>query len=276
MLLTDYLLTRARDTQILYENGVEGQLNFTTGQEVGYWLFDWTYTLLNNKDYHFDPMIGLKLLGEDEDSWSRILAFQHEYFKQKGLISIISFQNFGDEISPGTHQTLKRNPLKVLNKNQKLLQEEIQLLREAIAAAPRKLILRNDELRKMWEVTYLRLHHALKTREAFLEKDHLDEHLRDAVKFRLSAQQRINAIRRDHSRYPEALIFERHPNPTSYPYGYAYTVKNLHYWKREEEVIRQKNFSPFFMNITDFIDIIFKAGGNQPGKKQDQLILLRE
>ncbi len=256
LLLTDYLLTRAEDTRILYDNGIEGQLNFTTGQEVGYWLFDWTYTLLNNKDYEFDPMIGLKLLGEDQDSWQQILDFQNEYFKKRGLISIISFQNFGDELFPGTHQTLKRNPLKFLYRNKELLKEEISLLEEAMAAVPQDIRIKNRQLRNMIEVTFLRIEHALKTRQAFLEKQSMNKYLEEAVAVRMEAQKRIDEIFATQL-YPEAKIFEKHKNPTAYPYGYAYPVKNLHYWKREEEVIRRKKFSPFFMNITDFLDIVF-------------------
>lgn len=270
LFLTDYLLTRASDTQILHQHSIEGQLNFTTGQEVGYWLFDWSYTLFNNKDYKFDPLIGLKLLGEDVDSWTRILKFQNEYFKQKGLLSIITFQNFGDEISPGTHQTLKRNPLKQLNRNPQLLAEEIERLKDAIAAIPQDLIIKNQELKLMIEITHLRLHHALKTREAFLNRAQMPQLMKEAASIRGEAQRKINLIRGHHSRYPEALTFERHKNPTAYPYGYAYAVKKLHYWKREEEVIKKKNFSPFFMNITDWVDIIFK---NKPRREKELLVL---
>lgn len=259
LLLTDYLITRADDTRILWENGIEGQLNFTTGHEMGYWLFDWSFTLFNNLDYKFDPLIGLKLLGEDVDSWDRILKFQNEYFKKKGLLSIVTFQNFGDEIAGSTHQTLKRNPLKVLNQKPELLAQEITQLEEAIAHMPRNLTIKNQELRLMIELTHLRMHHALKTRLAFLHADKMNEYMDEAVQIRFEAQKRMNAIRGRHARYPEASTFDRHTNPTAYPFGYAYGVKNLHYWHREEEVIRKKNFSPFFMNITDWLDIILKV-----------------
>lgn len=270
LLLTDYLITRADDTRILYENGIEGQLNFTTGHEMGYWLFDWSFTLFNNKDYDFDPLIGLKLLGEDVDSWDRILKFQNEYFKKKGLLSIVTFQNFGDEIAGATHQTLKRTPLKVLNRNPQLIAKEIDQLEEAISAMPRHLKIKNQELSLMIEMTHLRMHHALQTRLAFLHPEKLNEFMDEAVQIRLEAQKKVNAIRARHSRYPEAKIFERHKNPTAYPFGYAYGVKNLHYWLREEEVIRKKNFSPFFMNITDWLDIILKV---TPNEKTGNLIL---
>jgi hypothetical protein len=35
-------------------------------------------------------------------------------------------------------------------------------------------------------------------------------------------------------------------------------------------VIRKKNFSPFFMNITDWLDIILKV---TPGREKENLVL---
>lgn len=258
LLLTDYLLTRADDSKTIADLGVEGQIVFTTGHELGYWLFDWTSALLNNKDFNFDPKIGLKLLGEEDDSWDRVLRFQNKWFKEKGLLSIVTFPNFGDEIIPGTHLILQRNFLKKLYRSPALLDGEIKLLEDALAEIPTELNIQNTELRAMWEVTEARIHHALFNRRALREPMLMNVHLDDAVRYRLLAQRKINQVRSRNSRYPEIPLFERHANPTAYPWGYAYPASNLHYWKREEEQIRRKNFSPFFMNITDFIDIIVK------------------
>ena len=258
LLLTDYLLTRADDSKTISELGVEGQLVFTTGHELGYWLFDWTTALLNNKDFQFDPKIGLRLLGEEDDSWDRVLSFQNKWFKEKGLLSILTFPNFGDEIIPGTHKILPRNFLKKLYRSPALLDGEISALEEAIKEIPSDLKIQNTELRAMWDVTEARIHHALFNRRALREPMMMNVHLDDAVRYRTLAQRKINQIRSRNSRYPEIPLFERHENPTAYHWGYAYPASNLHYWKREEEQIRRKNFSPFFMNITDFIDIIVK------------------
>lgn len=258
LLLTDYLLTRARDTRFIYENGIEGQLVFSTGQEMGYWLFDWTTALLNNRDFDFDPAIGTKLLGEDQNSWKQILDFQHKWFIQRDLISIVTFPNFGDELIPGTHQTLPRNFLKKLNKDPELLDGEIQKLEAAIADIPADIRITDTELRAMWEITEARLHHALWNRRAMAEPMVMENHLEESARYRQFAQTRMNRIIRYHSRYPDSKIFEWHQNPTSYPWGYGYPAATLHYWRREEEQVRTKNFSPFFMNIVDFMDIILK------------------
>ncbi len=258
LLLTDYLITRANDTKFIYENGIEGQLVFTTGHELGYWLFDWTTALLNNRDFNFDHKIGLKLLGEDLDSWTQIIGFQNKWFKEKGLLGVVTFPNFGDELIPGTHLIHPRNFLKKLWKNPKLLDEEIALIEDAIAEVPADVQIKNSELRLMWEVTEARLHHALWNRKALKEPMLLNVHLDEAVRYRKYAQTRINKVIRFHNRYPGAKVFEWHANPTSYPWGYGYPAATMHYWRREEEQIRRKKFSPFFMNIVDFMDIILK------------------
>jgi len=258
LLLTDYLNTRARDSRYIHSQGIEGQLVFSTGQELGYWLFDWTTALLNNRDFDFDPKIGLKLLGEDQDSWDKILNFQTKWFKDKGLLGVVTFPNFGDELIPGTHLIHPRNFLKKLWKNPTLLKDEIALIEEAIADIPSEVTVANAELRAMWEITEARLHHALWTRKALQEPMMLNVHLDEAVRYRKYAQTRMNRIMRFHSRYPGAKVFEWHANPTAYPWGYGYPAATLHYWRREEEQVRRKKFSPFFMNITDFMDIILK------------------
>ena len=48
LLLTDYLVARHEDLQSLQGLGVSKQVNFTTGMELGYWLFDWSLALMAN------------------------------------------------------------------------------------------------------------------------------------------------------------------------------------------------------------------------------------
>lgn len=258
LLLTDYLLTRARDTKFIHENGIEGQIVFTTGQEVGYWLNDWTTALLNNLDFNFDHQIGLRLLGEDLSSWEKIIGFQTKWFKGKDLFGVITFPNFGDELIPGTHLILPRNFLKKLYRDPVTLASEISLIEDALAEVPVDVNITNTELRYMWGITEARLHHALWTRKALAEPMLMNVHLDEAARYRSFAQKMMEKIIRFHNRYPGAKVFEWHANPTAYPWGYAYPAAVMHYWKREEEQVRKKNFSPFFMNITDFVDIILK------------------
>ncbi|MBD66629.1 MAG: hypothetical protein CME62_15580 [Halobacteriovoraceae bacterium] len=248
LFFTDYLLTRANDSKFLYQNGIQGQLNFSTGQEVGYWLFDWTYTLLNNLDYEFDPYIGLKLLGEDVESWKKIAEFQNKYFVKKGLVSIITFSSLGDELLEGVHNVLKRNLLSKLSKDPKSLDSEIALLEEAIPHIPKNVEIKNKELRSMWKITEARIQHAYYNRLAMKHEDKKESYLAKSKEYREKAQGHIDHVFNNHGRYPAAQLFSRHDNPTAYKWGYAQPAKDMQYWIREEESIRANNYAFYFMS----------------------------
>ena len=76
LLLTDYIKTRTQDLKWLYQQGLEGNLNFSTGHSVGYWLFDWNNALMIDLDYDFDPLTSLKLLGEDTSIWQQLRSLR--------------------------------------------------------------------------------------------------------------------------------------------------------------------------------------------------------
>jgi hypothetical protein len=255
LLLTDFLLTRSRDTKFLYQNGVEGQLNFSTGQEVGFWLYDWSYTLFNNLDYQFDPLIGLKFLGENAEDWQRIVDFEHERFIKDGAISIVTFPSLGDELMPGLHQTLKRNLMGALSEDKKLLEAEINLLERTLFSAPAFSGIKNEELRALWNLTSLRINHAIYTRKALLYPEKKTEYLKKAKVTREIAQQSMDFIFKSYNRYPETHIYDRHENPTAYQFGYLYSAKDLYYWRREEESVQKNDFSWTFMRLHSYWNI---------------------
>ncbi len=252
LLLTDFLLTRARDTKFLYQNGVDGQLNFSTGQEVGFWLYDWSYTLFNNLDYQFDPLIGLKFLGENADDWQKIIDFEHERFIKDAAISIVTFPSLGDELMPGLHQTLKRNLLGTLSEDKTLLEGEISLLELTLFSAPAFTGIKNEELRALWNLTSLRISHAIYTRKALLYPEKKEAYLKQAKETREMAQLSMDFIFKYHNRYPETHIFDTHENPTAYQFGYLYSAKDLYYWRREEESVQKNNFSWTFMRLHSY------------------------
>ncbi len=257
LFITEYLRARAEDMKFLSQNDINGVLNFSTGQENGYWLMDWSQTLYNNLDYEFEPTIGLKLLGEQKDFWEDYLSFQKEYLTDKTIISILSFSNFGEELFP-EHKILKRNTLKELSKDKKVLKAEIQKLKAFIKSSPTDFKkIKNTELRSLVQITALRALHAKDVREALLNKKQKKKFLLQAKKTRQRAQLLMNIIIKDYNRYPESFVYKEKANPSAYPYGYGFASSNLHYWKREEMMVQEDNFSPFFMNIWDFIDIIF-------------------
>ena len=258
LLLVEYLRTRSEDMKLLYQNKIAGQLNFSTGQENGYWLMDWTVALSNNLDYNFDPMIGLKLLGETHPFWKKWMDFQQKYFTNKGLISIVTFSNGGDELAPA-HKILQRNLMAELARDSKLTRMEISQLKEAIIAMPAVPEGIHDELGTLAKITNLRLPHALYVRQALLNKNKHKlkaMYLGKAREIREQAQNLMNKIIKKYNRYPESFVYKRMKNPSSYPFGYGFASSNLHFWKREEMMVKHNNFSVFYMNIWDFLDIV--------------------
>jgi hypothetical protein len=258
LLLTDYLNVRARDMKGLNEEGIEGHVTFSTGQEIGYWLFDWNLTLNTDLDQNFDPKSGLKLLKEDMSVWNEILDFQNKHFKKNQVIASISATNIQDEIAPG-HKIHERNIMKSLEDSDILREGDILKLQNAIAELPSITGIKNDELKKMLEVTHLRLHHALAVRMALRHPKKSDERmnqLKAAVELREKAFGIMKNVRETYSRYPEAHLWERRSDPTAYSFGYLWTSGTMHFWKREEEQVRNANYNPFYMNIYNILDIL--------------------
>ena len=259
LMLTDYLKSRADDMLLMNEKGVPGHLNFTSGQELGSWLLDWNVALLSDSELAFDPLAGIKLLGEDEFTWKNILDFQTKHFKENQLISILSASNFQDEIS-SQNRIHERNTLKEISNSSILREEEILKLENALREVPDLDRVKNIELKYMLNVTFLKISHALLMRKSlryhpFSANRNL--YLYKASEVRKLAQEYIDKVRKSFNRYPNAKIFEKDQNITSYDFGYLWTAANLHFWKREELMIKNNNFSPFYLNIYNFLDIVF-------------------
>lgn len=258
LLLTDYLLVRATDMKNLHEEGIEGHMNFSTGHEIGYWLFDWTIALNSDLEQDFDPYSGLKLLKESGSAWEAMVNYQHKHFKEGQLIATISAANLQDELSK-THRIHDRFVMKELAKSSFLREEEILKLENAIAEWPGTDEIRNSELKQMLEVTYLRMEHALFVRRGLRHPKRSEERnaqLAEAQVRRMRAMEIMKTVRDNFSRYPESKLWERDDNLTSYNFNYLWTSGNLHFWKREEEQVRRNNYNPFFLNIYNILDIL--------------------
>lgn len=257
LFLTDYLKTRAIDMKNLSRAGVQGQLNFTTGNELGYWLMDWTIMLLNNKAYEFDPLIGLKLLGEDIPTWEKILEYQTKYIKDQNALALISFSNLGDELFP-EHKILDRYLLRELKGKDEILISQIQLLEEMMGEFPKLDKIKNLELKHILKIMFYRISHARNLRMALLyclKRKISYPALMQAAHDRELAQKLMQEIKTNYNRYPESFIFRFAHNPTSYQWGYGALAYTMHYWKRSEYMVRDDNFSPFYFNVYDMLDI---------------------
>ena len=263
LFLSDYLLVRSKDMDIIEKHGIRGHVNFSSGQEMAYWLIDWTTALLSFDEYRKEADIGLRLLGEDLKSWKKILNFQNKFIKKGGLLALLSSANLMDELPflEKEHRVHHRNTMKELSQNKELLRNEIEQLRKALDNLPQIEFIKNEEIRILIKVTHLRIQHAFFIRRALLKKlNSVSQWKHDIEKAKELRQQALKAMRvivQDYNRYPEAGLFIQGPNPTSYKYGYLWTAATLHFWEREEEIIRLGKSSPFFMNIWDMSEILF-------------------
>jgi len=259
LLLTDYLISRSADFDILDKLKVPGQINFTTGHENGYWLIDWTIALLSFSDYPKNPFIALELLGEDIKLWKRIAQFQTKYFKKLQLIQHVTSSNISDEL-PFLDKIHERDLLKELEANKKLAERDVNNLHQAIIEMPELEGVKNHELRSLLKVTWYRIYHAFYIRDALsrnLDTSFRRRSISFAKNYRLKALEEMSFISETYNRYPEANVFKKFVNPTSYQYGYGWPAKTLFFWEREEQVVLFGNFNPFYRNIYDLFRLIF-------------------
>jgi hypothetical protein len=261
LLLTDYLLSRSADMDLLEREGIEGQVDFSTGQELGYWLMDWTVALLADGDARGGPLAGLRLLGEDEALWKTHLDYQHHWFVEEGALSMLSAANLMDEMPflKDRHRALRRRVMKELERDPVALAAETATLEGAAAAIPSTAGVKDDELRALLDVTYGRVRHALAVRRALAHPRGSPER---AAELALARGERLAALERmkvvvKAGRYPEARLFERRPDPGSYDYGYGWPAATLLFWEREERIVAEGRVSPFFDTPYRALAILF-------------------
>lgn len=135
----------------------------------------------------------------------------------------------------------------------------LQALPDQLPVAQQQLL---QELIRANTMTLLRARHRAATLEGIVHKRRAalaskkdstwEVSLATAAALRAQAQQLVGLQEADY-RYPLASIARPLPDggSTAYAFGYLYPVSNLHFWKREEEQIRQDKYGPFFMSIWD-------------------------
>ncbi len=258
LFLTGYLDSRAADLDLLAREKAEGVLDFSTGQELGYWLMDWTHALGTGDAP--GPYAGLERLGENKVVWKRILDWQDLQLKKRGLISVLSFPNLMDEL-PGVarrHRVLDRDLLDELEKDPAALKRQLDALEDAVATIPPTKGVKDEELRLALDVTFARARHALSVRRAIADRtpEGRAARLDDAAAVRRETLPKAEALATRFSRYPEAGVFARGPNLTSYAFGYGWPARTLWWWEREEEQVRGRRRSPFFRQLYELRRIL--------------------
>lgn len=258
LFLTDYLEARTADVDWMETQGLNGHLNFSTGQELGYWLIDWQTALLADPESRRNPYFALELIGESRKVWEPILLWQTEHIKKNQLAQAMSASNLLDEL-PFSEAVHDRILIRDFYKKRDEVRAELEKLNAAIEKAPSLDGILNEELKKMMQVTVLRMKHARALREAASfergSKD-FDAKIKEAEMIRLQAYQLVSDVIKNNSRYPEIPIFDRWANATSYNYGYLWSAATLHFWQREEQMLITGSRNPFFMNIVNPLKII--------------------
>jgi len=261
LLLTDYLVARADDYDYVSEIGLPGHITFTTGQELGYWLIDWTVALLADAGLERNPMAGLELLGEDPAVWRPIIEFQTKHIKHGQLIQSISSTTILDEVPSFWHEQVHtRSLLSGLSDNRAQLAEDLARFETVFEEMPPVDGVRNEELRLLLGVTWDRIRHAYYLRKALEFCESCEQRagwIRRAEAVRKKSLATMGIVVKDYNRYPAAQVFEQHGNPTSYAFGYGWTARTLHFWEREERMVGESRWFPLFMNIFDLWHTLF-------------------
>jgi hypothetical protein len=262
LFLTDYLRARALDYKKIAGLNIKGHLTFSSGQEMGYWLFDWNTALQANSEYLGDELVGLRLLGEDLAVWQKIINFQTQYFKKNQLIQVLTAENLLDEL-PLFGPIHDRILIRDLFSKETFLTAQIRSLEDALTNAPPATEIneiKNTELRRMIQVTFLRMQHALYIRKAIADRRDASKKstwLNKAMQVRESALGLMQEIEKENQHYPESIVYSRIANPTSYGYGYGWSARTLYFWEREEGLVAGHAQNPFYHNLYDPLALLF-------------------
>lgn len=259
LFLTDYLLARTDDVDWMQDNHLDQHINFSTGQEVGYWLFDYQVSLLADPESRHNPYFALELIGEKRSVWEPIINWQHEYIKKKQLIQALFFPNLIDE-TPFAEPVHKQLLIRDIPDEKIAAAQQIRDLTTALQNRPDFRKVQNEELRLMLEVTELRMEHALCLRKAALLNDQesfeFERLMNEAARLRTEAFNKMDIIFKKHNRYPEVPLSQYWKNPTSYGFGYLITSRTLSLWEREEQIVKEHHRNPLFKSIVNPLRII--------------------
>ncbi|MEN3041502.1 MAG: hypothetical protein ABDH66_08210 [Bacteroidia bacterium] len=277
--LLSYLRSRLEDI-LTVENLAEGHLTFSSGWDVGYWLFDWSVARWSWK-YIYDslpqipfPAEGfVRLFGGDTAQWNHLIRYQDSLLVGRDALSYITPTTPIDEIGwrwlPPFQPRLPVQPWKIYRKPSQYrptLLPLIQGIEQALHVYPTwpDLSMRDslasrlyEELRLAWNLTELRVrfrHHWL---QALLSQKPTRKLHIDSLGFYLSKAEKL--VVRLPIRYPHTAQKKvcragrsgcRHPHP-SYRFGYLYPAVSLHFWRRELGQVKRGRWSVWYKNLWD-------------------------
>ncbi len=285
--LLSYLRSRWEDMETVAPI-VQGHLTFSSGWDVGYWLFDWCiarwswrYRTEKGPLLNFPADGFVRLFGWDSLSAARLIRFQDSLLVGRNLLSYITPTTPIDELSwkrlPSFQPRLPHPPWKLWRKPrryyplyeallkgwQKALQEWPPFPPYPAASDNQTLRSLYDELSTAWEITRLRIEFRYAYLRALLAPDRnaRQEAIRHMEVTLQSAERLIPLLP---VRYPVTVQRRicragyrlcKHPHP-SYRFGYLYPAVSLHFWRRELKQVQNGRWSPFYKNLWNIPRIV--------------------
>lgn len=277
--LLSYLRSRLEDIALV-EGLVEGHLTFSSGWDVGYWLFDWSIARWSWR-YAYDgreakplPSDGLiRLFGGDTLYWERLVRFQDSVLVGRNVLSYITPTTPIDEISwthlPPFQPRLPVPPWRIYRQPKRyrsFLQPHLEGMAQALASwlpweerrlADPHLQALHDELKTAWELTKLRVGFRYYWLRALLSQrgSKVEARLIDSLEWYVDRAERL--VQRLPVRYPHTIERRlcrsgargcKHPHP-SYRFGYLYPAVSLHFWRREIGQVRDGRWGVLYRNL---------------------------
>ncbi len=284
-----YLSARLSDIDTAAAYDVEGHITFSSGWELGYWLIDWSIArhsrtvFLNDQRLHESPGAFTYSAPFNQQTGELIdsLIVLHDHFlKEKNLMALMTAHTVTDELPKGLRRKFGPVPsftyAHLRNRADSRLRDSvthelIPRLRE-FARLNDSLTMKltgesEKELSLILQITSLRALHRAFVLEYLVNVSANKESKANSIAGESLEKAALTRLKADGLmkeliplfRYPEARLTGRFPRGssfTAYDFGYLYTAKNLHFWKREEEQARKNRYDFFFMNIWDVFRII--------------------
>ncbi len=221
---------------------------------------------------------------------SELAKLQQEYIKNKNLIAYLAAASPLEELPPPFAK--KSQPSLLYSYRwlaRKATKEQILTLEKTVVDPLKSLVKKSDkwitnlddvlglnnaqiviltELKAALKVTNLRAKHKIATLQYLCQTrwaklhQHTDldsepNYLARAENIRKEALLLVKKQAVNYYYPPEFIAYKlQDGGRTAYNFGYLYPVAGLHFWKREEEQVKQNKFDVFFMNIWDIPKII--------------------